>query len=160
MLNRKNPLIAIETVRNLVLSAKFMVLFSVAFTAGVLVLLKLVPEQPSALQAFSSDSSWWRVKLLCLLVVLLIALITSCVTLHFLYRVLAIFSLPENHAVRLATSGNVVSLLHRADRSFEISLRMLFFATPLTFWLFGPGFLILSCAGVVAVLFYIDRSSL
>jgi uncharacterized membrane protein len=52
----------------------------------------------------------------------------------------------------------VAITLNRAGRFYSIGMRAFYYTVPLVFWLFGPHFMLVATAVLIAVLYRLDRA--
>ncbi len=56
------------------------------------------------------------------------------------------------------TPQRVAAHLNRAGRFYSTGMRAYYFSVPLVFWLFGPHLMVLATAGLIVVLYRLDRA--
>ncbi len=162
MRNPSKDVMAVQTLRNLIMGASLM-----ASTATLLIIGTLTLSG----QAESISNSWhvlniggthaaelWITKVLCLLIDFIVAFFAFVMSVRLANHVVFMINTPESDAHHLLKPEAVARRLNRAANMFTIGLRAYFFSVPLVFWLFGPVFLVLATVGLVLTLHQLDRS--
>jgi uncharacterized membrane protein len=154
--------LAIQTLRNLSMAATFKGSTSVLLILGTLTLSGQSENLGHAWHALtpvvSSAPGWWTIKILCLLTTLIVAFFAFVMTIRMLNHVMFMVNLPACAAVGTLSPATVARRLNRDGSFYSIGMRALFGAIPLVFWLFGSLFFVSATAGLVLVLFLIDRN--
>ncbi len=157
-----HEILAIQTLRNLSMAATFKGSSAALLILGTLTLSAQSENLGHAWQALSpvvvSAPGWWTIKILCLLTTLIVAFFSFAMTIRMLNHVMFMVNLPACAAVGTLSPASVARRLNRAGSFYSIGMRALFGAIPLAFWLFGSVFFVGTTAGLVLVLFLIDRN--
>jgi uncharacterized membrane protein len=102
----------------------------------------------------ASDERWWFLKIVILLVDMLAAFFFFAQAIRYLAHVSLMISAPPE-----AASATLVSkLLIQAGNFHTRGMRCYYYAGPALFWLFGPAYLVAATCGLVAALYWLDRS--
>jgi uncharacterized membrane protein len=163
MTNPGKDVMAVQSLRNFI-----MVGIMMASTASLLVIGTLtlsgqaenITRSWHVLGFFGSHSAaLWIVKVLCLLADFLVAFFAYAMAIRLANHVLFMLNVTpmDQEANPILSPDNVADRLNRAGYMIAVGMRAFLFAIPMVFWLFGPLFLVLSTAGLVAVLTRIDR---
>ncbi|MEB0135119.1 DUF599 domain-containing protein [Actimicrobium sp. CCC2.4] len=154
--------LAIQTLRNLSMAATFKGSSAALLILGTLTLSGQSENLGHTWHALNpglvSPPGWWTIKILCLLTALIIAFFAFAMTIRMLNHVMFMINLPACAAVGTLSPVSVARRLNRAGSFYSIGMRALFGAIPLAFWLFGSVFFVGATAGLVLVLFMIDRN--
>lgn len=158
MMKDKEGILAVQTLRNLIMGATFFATTAVALIVGTITLSSQADKLSQAWHAITSfgvmDARLWLLKLLVLLVDMLAAFVCFSQAIRLMAHVGIMISVPLT-----TVSPEVVShMLIRAGWYHTRGMRCYYFAVPLLFWLFGATFLLLSSCGLVVALYYLDKS--
>lgn len=162
MNNPGYEIMAVQTLRNFIMGASLM-----ASTAALLMIGTLTLSS----QAENIARSWhvlnvvgthaaelWIVKVLALLLDFIVAFFSFAMAVRLCNHVVFMINVPSHHVHGELSPQGVGRRLIRAGNLFAVGMRAFFFAVPLVFWLFGPTFLVVTTAGLVMVLYQVDRS--
>lgn len=157
-------IMAVQTLRNFIMYPILMVSTATLLIVGTLTLsgqTETISRTWHVLNLGGSHSAeLWIVKVMSLLAVFLIAFFAYSMSIRLVNHVLFMLNIPKefqeaHHEV--LSPALVAQRLNQAGQMIAIGMRALFFAIPLVFWLFGPIFLLVSMAGVIAILSRLDR---
>lgn len=162
MNNPGKDIMAVQTMRNFIMGASLM-----ASTAALLIIGTLTLSG----QADNISKSWhvlnqfgthaaelWIIKVLALLLDFIVAFFAFAMAVRLSNHVVFMINVPNHDAHQELTPARVGRRLIRAGNLFAIGMRSFFFAIPLVFWLFGPVLLVVATAGLIIVLYHVDRS--
>jgi uncharacterized membrane protein len=159
--NEAKDLMAVQTLRNMVMAATFKATSSLVLIVGTLSLVGEAEVRAKAWHVLSiagaQGGEWWLVKLLCLLLVLLVAFFAFVMVIRQLNHVMFMVSLPKAAAHGVFAPDQVAQHLNQAGVYYTVGMRAFFVTVPLAFWLFGPWFLVAATLGLIGVLYSIDR---
>jgi uncharacterized membrane protein len=162
--NEAKDLMAVQTLRNMVMAATFKATSSLVLIVGTLSLVGEAEARAKAWHVLSvagaQAGEWWMAKLLCLLLVLIVAFFTFVMVIRQLNHVMFMVSLPKAVTQGSFAPDRVAQHLNQAGVYYMIGMRAFFVTVPLAFWLFGPWFLVAATLGLIAVLYSIDRAPL
>lgn len=154
---------AVQTLRNFIMGASLMASTATLLIIGTLTLsgqAENIARSWHVLNIVGSHSAEiWIIKVLALLLDFIIAFFAFAMAVRLINHVVFMINVPEHDAHDALSPHNVAHRLNRAGNLFAIGMRAFFFAVPLVFWLFGPAFLTLATAALVAVLYHLDRST-
>jgi uncharacterized membrane protein len=162
----KNPgkdVMAVQTLRNVIMVGVLMVSTTTLLIMGTLTLSGQIDSISRSWHAVSfvgsHAPSLWIIKVMCLLADFLVVFFSYAMAIRLVNHVLFMVNVPKEfqdvHDVLSPT--HVADRLIRAGRIMAIGMRSLFFAIPFVFWLFGPLFLMVATIGVVLILSRLDR---
>lgn len=161
MRDRSRDVMAVQTLRNYTMAATFMASTAALLVVGTLTLTgqgETIARTWHALNVGGSHAAeTWLVKVMCLLVVFIVAFFAFATTLRLLNHVVFMINVPDAAAHPGLAPGDVAHRLRRAGRFYALGMRAFLLAVPLVFWLFGPLYLVVSAAGLVVVLHQIER---
>lgn len=159
MRDRSKDVMAVQSLRNYVMSATFKASSAVLLIIGVLTLSAQAESLAKTWRGIGAvvQGDWLRVKLLCLLAVLMVAFFAFAMVLRHLNHVLFMIGLPAADACGQFAPEATAARLNRAGFFYAIGMRAYFLTIPLVFWLFGPAFLLAATAVIVAFFFRMDR---
>jgi uncharacterized membrane protein len=155
MIREDLGILAVQTLRNSIMAATFFATTAVAFIVGTITL----SMQSGALRHVSealaaSDERWWFLKIVILLVDMLSAFFFFSQAIRYLTHVSLMISVPPE----AASPSMVAKLLIQAGRFHTRGMRCYYYAGPVLLWLFGPIYLVLATCGLIAALYFLDRS--
>lgn len=157
-------LMAVQTLRNMVMAATFKATSALVLIVGTLSLVGEAEVRTKTWQVLSLAGApareWWLVKILCLLMVLIAAFFAFAMVIRQLNHVMFMVSLPKSVAQGAYSPDRVAQHLNQAGMYYTIGMRAFFVTVPLAFWLFGPWFLVAATLGLIGVLYSIDRAPL
>jgi uncharacterized membrane protein len=161
MSSPSKDIMGVQTLRNFIMGASLMATTASFLIVGTLTLsgqAENISRSWHAISGFGSSSTeLWIVKVMCLLAVFIIAFFAFVMSVRLTNHVLFMLNVPSQDAHPALSPESVARRLNRAGAHFATGLRAFFFAVPLVFWLFGPGFLVLATAGLVYALYRLDR---
>lgn len=161
----KKDVMAVQTLRNFGMTATFKASSSILLILGTLTLSGQAESLSRTWHVLdfaggSRAAEWWVIKIICLLTVLLVAFFAFAMCLRLLNHVVFMVNLSQTDAQGSLSPERVGQRLNSAGVFYTLGMRAFFVAVPLTFWLFGPLFLVLSTAGLIVALYHLDRSPL
>lgn len=162
MRDDKNAVLAVQTLRNSTMAATFLASTAVLMIIGVLTL----SEQGEKLEATwhtlnmvgAINPVVWMVKLIFLLLDLFVAFFSFSMSIRIFNHVGYLINVPLSLNHKMITPAHVATHLNRAGHFYSLGMRAYYFLVPLVFWLFGPHFMLVSTAGLLLVLYRIDRA--
>jgi len=163
MRNPGKDVMAVQTLRNFIMFGILMVSTTSLLLVGTLTLsgqTETISRTWHALNLSGSHAAeMWIVKVMCLLADFLLAFFSYAMAIRLANHVLFMVNVPkEAQEVHEVLSPDFVAeRLNQAGHMMAIGMRSYFFAIPLTFWLFGPQFLVLATIGVIFILSRLDR---
>lgn len=162
--NEAKDLMAVQTLRNMVMAATFKATSALVLIVGTLSLVGEAEVRTKTWQVLSLVGApareWWLVKILCLLLVLIAAFFAFAMVIRQLNHVMFMVSLPKSVAQGVYAPDRVAQHLNQAGIYYTIGMRAFFVTIPLAFWLFGPWFLVAATLGLIVVLYIIDKAPL
>jgi len=154
-------LLAIQTLRNSTMAATFFATTAVLLMIGTLNLSGQADRFMPALEQTGlltpSHTGLWLVKVLLLTGNLFVAFFAFAMSVRLFNHVGYQLSVPAEMRSGLIDEEAIVRYMVRAGGYYSFGMRAYFVAVPLTFWLFGPMFLLASTVVVVGVLYIMDR---
>ena len=161
MADPRKDVMAVQTLRNFIMGASLMASNAAILILGTLTLSGQSENIARSWHVFnavgSSSAEIWIVKVLCLLVDFIIAFFAFAMAVRLANHVVFMVNVPAEGRHAGFAPAEVGRRLNRAGNHFAIGMRAFFFAVPLVFWLFGPGFLVLATLGLVFALYRLDR---
>jgi uncharacterized membrane protein len=154
---------AVQTLRNFIMVGIMMV-----STASLLIIgtLTLSGQAESISRTWhivnivgSHSAELWIIKVISLLAAFLIAFFAAAISVRIATHVLFMVNVPREYyeTYELLAPVHVARRLNQAGHMITIAMRALFFAIPLTFWLFGPIYLLLATIGVIVTFSRLNR---
>jgi uncharacterized membrane protein len=154
-------ILAIQTLRNSTMAATFFATTAILLMIGSLNLAGQAEQFAPALASLGvlspSHSGTWLVKVLLLTGDLFVAFFAFAMSVRLFNHVGYQLTVPGEIRKHLIDEEAVVRYMLRAGGYYSFGMRAFFVAVPLTFWLFGPMFLLASTTVVVLVLYIMDR---
>jgi uncharacterized membrane protein len=161
MRNPSKDVMAVQTMRNFIMGASLMASTAALLIIGTLTLSGQAQNISESWHVLSLKGSFaselWIIKVMFLLVDFIVAFLAFAMSVRLANHVVFMVNVPEHDAHHNLSPKAVARRLHRAGNMFAIGMRAFFFAVPLVFWLFGPGFLLASSIGLVIALYHLDR---
>ena len=159
---RSPDVLGVQTLRNSTMAASFMASTSVLLTIGVLSLTSQADKLAQTWHVLSfmgsNHPSVWIGKLILLVIDLMAAFFCFTVSVRFFNHVGYMVSMPVDARPRHLTPDLAGRYLNRAGNYFSLGTRIFYFTIPLVFWLFGSPYLLISTAGLLCALYFLDRS--
>jgi|ERR1700690_576281 uncharacterized membrane protein len=158
-----NPdVLGVQTLRNSTMAASFMASTAVLLTIGVLSLASQADKLAQTWHALnfmgSAHPGLWIGRLMLLVIDLMAAFFCFTVSVRFFNHVGYMVTMPVDARPPHLTPELAGRYLNRAGNYFSLGSRIFYFSIPLVFWLFGSPYLLLSTAGLLGALYFIDRS--
>ncbi|OWW20146.1 DUF599 domain-containing protein [Noviherbaspirillum denitrificans] len=157
MRDRSKDVMAVQSLRNYVMTATFKASSAVLLIIGTLTLSAQAESLSRTWWIAGAQGDWLLAKLLCLLVVLIAAFFAFAMVLRHLNHVLFMIGLPAAEASGPFAPEAIAARLNRAGLFYTLGMRAYFLTIPLVFWLFGPLLLPVATAAVVALFLRMDR---
>ena len=158
----RRDILAVQTLRNSTMAATFLASTAVLLIIGVLSLADHGRDFEHALHALNVtgavDPGLWIVKLLALVLDLCLAFFSFTQAVRAFNHTGYLLNVPLAAAPKIVTPGYVSEVLNRAARHYSVGMRAYYFTVPLLFWLFGPHLMVAATAGLVLLLYRIDRA--
>jgi uncharacterized membrane protein len=162
MLTAGDNVMAVQTLRNFIMSSIFMATTASMLIIGTMTLSGQADNIAHTWHLLSHSSNYaaqiWIVKVLFLLANFIFAFFAFAMSIRLSNHVLFMVNVKENAVNHNLAPAAVARRLCRAGDLFAIGMRAFFFAIPLVFWLFGPVFLFAASVVLVFTLFHLDRS--
>lgn len=162
MQNPGKDVMAVQTLRNWLMGATFKASSAILLIIGTLTLSGQAENLAKTWHVLniggSQEASWWTVKIMCLLSVLIVAFFAFAITIRLLNHAVFMINLPAADMQGALSLESIVQRLNHAGAFYTVGMRAFFITVPLAFWLFGSIFLIASTIGLIVILYYLDRS--
>lgn len=162
VMRERRDILAVQTLRNSMMSSSFMASTAVLLIIGVLTLSAQGDKLSDNWHALNFlghvTAEMWLFKLLVMLFDLLFAFFSFSMAVRLFHHIGYLINVPlepQNETVQLA---HVVAQLNRAGIFYRIGMRAYYFTVPLLFWLFGPLLLLGVTALLVYFLYHLDRA--
>lgn len=156
-------IIVVQTLRNYIMYPILMVSTAALLIIGTLTLSGQVEKISQSWHAAniigSHSGGLWIIKVMFLLADFLIAFFSYTLAIRLANHVLFMLNIPREFQIAHAVLSpeHVADRLNQSGYLISIGIRAFMFSIPLVFWLFGPIYLVLSTAGIVVILSFIDR---
>lgn len=161
MRDRSRDIVAVQTLRNFEMAATFKASSAILLILGTLSLTGQGENLARTWHVLNGQGAmeqhWWMVKIICLLTLLIIAFFSFAMAIRNLNHVVFMIGLPHEDAHGVLSPDNIAHRLNQAGMFYSIGTRAYFFTVPFAFWLFGPHFLAGATAGLVLILYFLDR---
>jgi uncharacterized membrane protein len=159
----RNPdVLGVQTLRNSTMAASLMASTAVLLSIGVLSLASQADKLAQTWHALnfmgSTHPGLWIGRLMLLVVDLMAAFFCFNVSVRFFNHVGYMVTMPVDARPPHLTPELAGRYLNRAGNYFSMGTRIFYFNIPLAFWLFGSPYLLLSTAGLLSALYFLDRS--
>ena len=157
----RRDILAVQTLRNSIMTASFLASAAVLLIIGVLTLSAQGDKLSGtwlALNMFGHvGAALWLFKLLMLLFALLFAFFAFCLSMRLYHHIGYMINAPVSSGLESTQPAHVAAELNRAAIYFRVGIRAYFFIVPLLFWLFGPLWMIGATAMLIFFLYHLDR---
>lgn len=157
----RNDLLAIQTLRNIIMSAGIFISTSIALTSavGAIALKSISNDLPHEEVLLGSQQNViTTVKLLSILICFLFSFFCYTQSLRYASHCCYLTSLPaSNHDPELVNPSCVYKVLERSHIFFALGHQGYYTALPFIFWLFGPIPMIVSSVLLATVLALMDQ---
>ena len=154
--------LAVQTLRNSTMAATFLASTAVLLIMGVLTLSEQGDKLSSTWHALNvygtSHTGLWLVKLLLLLLDLFVVFFSFTMSVRVYNHVGYMINVPLTMNHKMISPRHVAITLNRAGRFYSVGMRAFYYTVPLVFWLFGPHFMLVATAVLIAVLYRLDRA--
>lgn len=161
IMQRRDGILAVQTLRNSMMAATFLASTSVLMIIGVLTLSEQGDQLRTTWEMLNvfgtTDPRLWLVKMLLLLVDLLFAFFGFAMAIRLFHHVGYMINAPQDANLVAAEPAHVSAHLNRAGLFYSIGMRAYYYTVPLLFWLFGPLFMLAGTVVLVTSLYYLDR---
>ncbi len=155
-------ILAVQTLRNSTMAATFLASTSVLLIIGVLSLSGQADKLENTWHVLNllgaRHSELYMAKLLFLLVDMVFAFFAFSMSIRIFNHVGFMINVPLAANHKAISPTHVAIHLNRAGRFYSLGMRAYYFAVPLLFWLFGPLFMLISTAGLITILYRLDRA--
>lgn len=157
----KLEILAIQTLRNSVMTASFMATTATLLMIGVLNLSEKIGHWSQNLHPLLSlcqtSNELWQVKIGVLLLSFAIAFYFFAMAIRFFNHVGYMINLPYDAATDDDLCKQTCAYLNKAGSYYTFGIRTFFFSLPIILWFFGPFFLVLATLSLIAGLNVLDR---
>lgn len=154
----KLEILAIQTLRNSVMTASFMATTAILLIIGVLNLSEKIGQWSQNLQPLlwfcQTSSELWPIKLGLLLLSFALAFYYFAMAIRFFNHVGYMINLPADDVLCKQTCA----YLNKAGSYYTFGIRTFFFSLPLILWFFGACFLVLATLSLIAGLNVLDKA--
>jgi uncharacterized membrane protein len=154
--------LAVQTLRNSMMTATFLASTAVLLIIGTLTLsgeAERLRENWHALNIVgATHAQAWLTKVLILLVDFVMAFFSFAMTMRLLHLVGYMINIPAENGPRSISPPLVAKYLNRAGAFYAFGMRMYYLSVPLVFWLFGPHFMAIATMVSLPALYYLDRA--
>ncbi len=154
----KLEILAIQTLRNSVMTASFMATTAMLLIIGVLNLSEKVGQWSQNLHPLmflcQTSSELWQLKLGLLLLSFALAFYYFAMAIRFFNHVGYMINLPADDVLCKQTCA----YLNKAGSYYTFGIRTFFFSLPIILWFFGACFLVLATFGLIAGFNVLDKA--
>ena len=154
-------ILAIQTLRNSVMSASFMASTSILLIMGALNIGDKVGQWALKWHPYGLVNNYsaelWQIKLGLLLLDFSIAFYCFSMAIRFFNHVGYMINLPDDVPADEGLSQQTCVYLNRAGLFYSFGTRTFFFSLPIILWFFGPYFLLLATLVLIGGLAMLDK---
>lgn len=154
--------LAVQTLRNSVMTASFMASTAILMMIGVLTLSASIDASTSvwhSLNIGAIHSELVTFKLILLLLDFFAAFFSFAMAVRFYNHVGYMINIPLSLGIEALSPRQVTEYLNRAGRCYLTGIRAFFLCVPIVFWLFGPHFMVAATAALLIAQFRLDRAA-
>lgn len=154
-------IVAIQTLRNSVMTASFLASTSILVVIG---LLNMAGQSKGSLAQFwhalnvfpEVHPALWTGKILLIVLVLLASFFCFTIAIRLFNHVGYLIALPGDDPLRSLPPSAVARVLNHAAAYLALGLRAYYLAVPALFWLFGPQFAVVASVVLIVLLARVD----
>jgi len=162
VLETKNGILAVQTLRNATMASTFMASTSVLLAVGVLSLTgngENVRHTWHSLNFFGSvEPSMFAFKVLALLLNFFLAFFCFASSLRLYTHVGFMLGAETGHEDNAHLGYMAEKYLNMGANHFSTGMRAFYFTVPLVFWIFGAQFMIFGTVFLVSIIFILDKT--
>jgi uncharacterized membrane protein len=155
-------ILAVQTLRNSTMASTLMASTAILLIVGVLTLSAQgdrLSDTWHALNVLGQRSSdIWLFKLLLLLIDLVFAFFSFCLSIRFYHHIGFLINVPPGLRTVVNQPAHVGAELNRAAIYYRGGMRAFYFTVPLLLWLFGPLWLVAAIGFLLVFLYHFDRA--
>ncbi|HTP97497.1 MAG TPA: DUF599 domain-containing protein [Burkholderiales bacterium] len=155
-------ILAVQTLRNAIMGPVFLASTAALLMVGTLTLTGQIDKLGATwheLNLFGTISTLlWQGKIIMLLLDFMVAFFAFTQSIRLFIHVGFMINVPVALDHGPLAPAQVALHLNRAGSFHSIGMRAYYFAVPLTFWLFGPHFMLLATFGLIPALYMVDRT--
>ena len=159
---RGNEVLAVQTLRNSVMTASFMASTAMLLIVGTLTFTGAQQNAGSVWHALNvsgaTDERLLAIKILLLLADFFVAFFSFSMAVRYFNHVGYMITAP-GPAVDATSPDRVAAYLNRAGNFYAFGTRAFFYCVPLVFWMFGPHFMVIATAALLVALYPFDRAA-
>lgn len=161
VMNRRDGILAVQTMRNWIMSASFLASTAVLLSLGLLSIGHQLPEKIELIRGLKvievSTDMHWQAKWLILAGDLFFAFFNFTLTIRqYNHASFLITVTPEENDS--ANSELVIRTINRGALHNMLGMRAYYFTVPLVMWLFGPQSLLIGCLFLIVALSVLDHN--
>jgi uncharacterized membrane protein len=161
VMQEKMDILAVQTLRNWVMTATFLASTAILITLGMVgaaLSTEKAEELSQALNLLGGPSETsWRIKLMVLILDFFVTFFNFLLAIRYFNHVNFMLTIPAAYHP-LATPDFVTKILNRAQVHNTVGLHGYYLAIPFTLWLFGSVWMLAGSLALVAVLYKLDRT--
>jgi uncharacterized membrane protein len=154
----KLEILAIQTLRNSVMTASFMATTAILLMIGVLNMGEKIGQWSQNLHSLfflcQTSNELWQIKLGLLLLSFVLAFYYFAMAIRFFNHVGYMINLPADDELCKQTCA----YLNKAGSYYTFGIRTFFFSLPIILWFFGACFLVLATLSLIAGLSVLDKA--
>ena len=162
VLETKNGILAVQTLRNATMASTFMASTSVLLAVGVLSLTgngENVRHTWHSLNFFGSvEPGMFAFKVLALLLNFFLAFFCFASSLRLYTHVGFMLGAETGHEDNTHLGYMAEKYLNMGANHFSMGMRAFYFTVPLVFWIFGAQFMIFGTVFLVSIIFILDKT--
>lgn len=162
IMHEKRDILAVQTLRNWIMSASFFASTSILISLGTLNVLlggEHVPQLLHALNLFGSRSeTLWLIKVIVLIIDFFFAFFNFALTIRYYNHVNFMINVSPDKEKSISVDS-VSKALDMGTMHYTLGMRSYYFAVPFTLWLFGPMLMLAGTVTMTIVLYKLDRTA-
>lgn len=162
MASDRRDVLAVQTLRNSVMTASFMASTAILMMVGVLTLSASAQVNTSiwhSLNVGAVHSELVALKLILLLLDFFAAFFSFAMAVRFFNHVGYMINVPAALGADVLSARQVTEYLNRAATCYLTGIRAFFLCVPIVFWLFGPHFMVVATVVLLAAQWRLDRAA-
>jgi len=160
IMEERRDILAVQTIRNWVMASSFLASAAILIGLGVLGAAFSAERaflMSQALNLFGAGSEEiWLIKLMVLAVDFFFAFFNFALSIRYYTHASFAINVPPSHDP-IVTYDAVAEILNRGAVHYTLGMRGYYLAVPFTLWMFGPLWMAIGTAVLIAILYKIDR---
>ena len=162
MMQERRDILAVQTLRNWVMTANFLASTAILVSMGLLSYLLTLDKRSVVIDKLNlfDDSSveFFALKILALIFCFLSAFFSFSLTMRYYNHVALVINIPASAKSCVSSPEIVLGFLDRGALHYTLGMRAYYLSIPLSLWLFGALWMLIGSLGLIIVLYRLDST--